>query len=136
MHSINSLGGQVQMIFGSAPSTVPLVKANRLRALAVTTMKRMSSFPELPTIDEAGVKGFDLASWTGLFAPAGTPAPVVERLNREINAVLAMPEVTARFTALGIEATPKTAADFSAFSAVEVGKWTDLVKAAGIEPAD
>lgn len=72
----------------------------------------------------------------GLFAPAGTPAPVVERLNREINAVLAMPEVTTRFTALRSEADPKTATDAAAFPMREVSKWTDLVKAAGIKPAD
>jgi hypothetical protein len=130
------VGGRVSMMFADMSTSIALVKDGSLRAIAVTTLQRSALAPELPTIDEAGVKGFDLASWTGLFAPAGTPAPVVERLNREITAVLAMPEVTTRFTALGIEATPKSVADFSAFSAAEVTKWTDLVKAAGIEPAD
>jgi tripartite-type tricarboxylate transporter receptor subunit TctC len=115
-------------------SAVSFVKAGRLRALAVTTEARSPLYPDLPTISETAVKGFNLASWTGLFAPAGTPAPVVEKLNREVNAVLAMPEVKERLASLGIEPDPMTAAGFTAYAKQEVAKWSQLVKQAGIEP--
>jgi tripartite-type tricarboxylate transporter receptor subunit TctC len=128
------IAGRVSMMFVDVSSAVSFVKAGRLRALAVTTEARSPLYPDLPTISETAVKGFNLASWTGLFAPAGTPAPVVEKLNREVNAVLAMPEVKERLASLGIEPDPMTAAGFTAYARQEVAKWSQLVKQAGIEP--
>ena len=128
------IAGRVSMMFVDVSSAVSFVKAGRLRALAVTTEARSPLYPDLPTISETAVKGFNLASWTGLFAPAGTPAPVVEKLNREVNAVLAMPEVKERLASLGIEPDPMTAAGFTAYAKQEVAKWSQLVKQAGIEP--
>ncbi|WP_406857604.1 tripartite tricarboxylate transporter substrate binding protein [Alsobacter sp. KACC 23698] len=127
------IGGRVNIMFCDMSSAVTSVQAGSLRALAVTTKARSTLAPDLPTIDETAVKDFDLASWTGLFAPAGTPKDVIERLNREVNAVLALPEVKERFATLGIEAQPQSVEAFSAYVKSEVAKWTTLVKEAGIE---
>jgi tripartite-type tricarboxylate transporter receptor subunit TctC len=127
------IAGRISMMFVDMSSAVSFVQAGNLRALAVTTKARSQLYPNLPTIDETAVKGFDLVSWTGLFAPAGTPAPILERLNREVAAVLAMPEVKERFATLGIEPSPMPAAPFSIYTRGEVEKWTRLVKEAGIE---
>ena len=128
------IAGRVSMMFVDMSSAVSFVKAGSLRALAVTTKDRSPQYPDLPTVSETAVKGFDLASWTGLFAPAGTPAPIVEKLNGEVNAVLALPEVKDRLSGLGVDPAPMSAAAFNAFAAGEVGKWSRLVKEAGIEP--
>ena len=127
------IAGRVSLMFVDVSSAGNLVRAGSLRALAVTTKARSPLFPDLPTIDETAVKGFDLSSWTGLFAPAGTPKPVIDKLNTEVNAVLALPEVKDRLASLGVEPTPMSAGEFTAFTREEVGKWTRLVKEAGIE---
>lgn len=127
------IAGRISMMFVDMSSAVSFVQAGNLRALAVTTKARSQLYPDLPTIDETAVKGFDLVSWTGLFAPAGTPASIVERLNREIATVLGMPEVKQRFAGLGIESAAMPAAEFSAYTRSEVEKWSRLVKEAGIE---
>ncbi len=128
------MGGRVNVMFCDMSSAITSVQAGSLRAIAVTTKARSTLAPELPTIDETAVKDFDLASWTGLFAPAGTPKDVVERLNKEVNAVLDIPEVRQRFAPLGIEAQPISAEAFTRYVHGEVAKWTALVKEAGIEP--
>ncbi len=128
------IAGRVSMMFVDMSSAVSFVKAGSLRAIAVTTKDRSPQYPDLPTVSETAVKGFDLASWTGLFAPAGTPPAIVEKLNREVNAVLASPEVRDRLTSLGVDPAPMSAAEFNAFAGREVGKWSQLVKDAGIEP--
>lgn len=128
------IAGRVSVMFVDVSSAIKFVKAGSLRALAVTSKDRSPLYPDLPTIDEAAVKGFDLASWTGLMAPAGTPAPIVEKLNAEVNAVLAMPEVKERLAGLGVQPDPMSAPQFTDFAREEVGKWSRLVKEAGIEP--
>ncbi|GAC1345150.1 MAG: tripartite tricarboxylate transporter substrate binding protein [Acetobacteraceae bacterium] len=128
------IAGRVSLMFVDVSSAISFVKGGQLRALAVTTKARSPLYPDLPTIDETAVKGFNLASWTGLFAPAGTPEPIVQRLNQEVNAVLAQPEVKERLASLGVEPEPMTAAQFNAHATAEVAKWSRLVKAAGIEP--
>lgn len=128
------IAGRVSLMFVDVSSAIGFVRAGSLRALAVTTQARSPLYPDLPTIDETAVKGFNLASWTGLFAPAGTPAPIVEKLNGEVNAVLALPEVKERLAALGVEPDIMSAAQFDAYAHAEVPKWSGLVKAAGIEP--
>ena len=127
------IAGRVSMMFADMSTAISFVRAGTLRALAVTTRARSPLSPDLPTVGET-VDGFDLASWTGLLAPAGTPPAIVERLNTEVNAVLAMPEVRDRLASLGIEPTPMSAAQFSAFTHDEVAKWSRLVKDAGIVP--
>ena len=121
-------------MFSDMSSSVSFVRAGSLRPLAVTTKARSQLFPDLPTISEAAVEGYDLAPWTGLFAPAGTPKLVAERLNREVNAVLALPEVKERFATLGIEETPMTPDAFAAYVRSEVAKWSRLEKEVGLEP--
>jgi tripartite-type tricarboxylate transporter receptor subunit TctC len=128
------LGGQVQMIFGSAPSTVPLVKANRLRALAVTTMKRMSALPELPTIDEAGVKGYEVVLWYGVLGPKGLPKPVVERWNSGIRMATKQPDMRERLLSEGFEIDDSPPAVFQALLRRDVAKWRKVVKDANIPP--
>ena len=128
------LGGQVQMIFGSAPSTVPLVKANRLRALAVTTMKRMSSFPELPTIDEAGVKGYEVVLWYGVLGPKALPKHIVERWNSGIRRATKLPDMRERLIAEGFEIDDSPPAVFQDLLKRDVAKWQKVVKDAKVPP--
>ena len=128
------LAGRVSMMFVDVSSAVSFVKSGQLRALAVTTKARSPLYPDLPTVDETAVTGFNLASWTGLFAPAGTPEAIVQRINLEVNAVLALPDVQARLASLGVEPDIMTAPQFQAYAASEVAKWSQLVRAAGIEP--
>lgn len=127
------IAGRVSMMFVDMSSAVSFVRAGSLRAIAVTTKVRSPQYPDLPTISETAIKGFDLASWTGLFAPVGTPAAIVEKLNREVNAVLAMPEVQERLSKLGVDPSLMSASDFNSFAGREVEKWSRLVKQAGIE---
>ena len=126
------LGGQVQMIFGSAPSTVPLVKANRLRALAVTTMKRMSSFPELPTIDEAGVKGYEVVLWYGVLGPKALPKHIVERWNSGIRKATKLPDMRERLISEGFEIDDSPPSVFQALLKRDVAKWQKVVKDANV----
>ena len=128
------IAGRVSLMFADMSSSVSFVRAGSLRPLAVTTKARSQLFPELPTISETAVDGYDLAPWTGLFAPAGTPGPVIARLNQEVNAVLALPDVQERFAALGIEATPMAPDAFAAFVRAEVAKWSQLVRDVGLQP--
>ncbi len=127
------IAGRVSMMFADMSSSLSFAKSGSLRPLAVTTKVRSELFPDLPTVDETAVPGFDLASWTGLLAPAGTPKPIVERLNREVNAVLASAEVKERLASLGIEGSPMSVEAFTAFVPGEVTKWSRLVRDAGIE---
>ena len=128
------IAGRVSLMFVDVSSAIGFVKSGSLRALAVTSKDRSPLYPDLPTIDETAVKGFNLASWTGLLAPAGTPATIIQRLNTEVNAVLALPEVRERLASLGVQADPMSAAEFTNFAREEVGKWSRLVRQAGIEP--
>ena len=125
--------GRVSLMFVDISTAVGLVNGGNLRALAVTSLQRSSLRPELPTIDETAVKGFDLSSYTGLFAPAGTPRPILDKLNAEVNAILAKPEIVKQLGSIGVEPHPKSVDEFSAFTAAEVAKWSRLVKQAGIE---
>jgi putative tricarboxylic transport membrane protein len=128
------LGGRVSMMFTDLTTGLPHVRANTLRALAVTRMQRSTLFPELPTLHEAGVTGFDMDSWMGLFAPAGTPAAIVTRLNTEVRKIIESPEIKARIAAVGFEAFSSTPAELDAFVKVQLVKWTKMIKDAGIDP--
>jgi tripartite-type tricarboxylate transporter receptor subunit TctC len=128
------LGGRVSMMFADLTTGLPHVRANALRALAVTRMQRSTLFPELPTLHEAGVTGFDMDSWMGLFAPAGTPPAIVTRLNTEVRKIIENPEIKARIAAVGFEAFSSTPAELDAFVKVQLIKWTKMIKDAGIEP--
>lgn len=126
------IAGNIQVIFASIISAQPHVRAQRIRALAVTGTKRAQSSPELPTVAEAGVPGFAVTQWYGVFAPAGTPRAVVDRLHREIVAVLKLPEVAARLAADGAEAVGNTPQQFGAHVRAERDKWAKVIKETGI----
>jgi len=125
------VGGQVSMTFDNITTAWPLAKAGKLRPLAVTTAKRSSIAPEVPTLAESGLPGFEVGSWQGVFAPAGTPPEIVKRLNAEIVKILNMPDVKERLVALGAEPVGDTPEQFSAYVKSEVAKWSDIVKKSG-----
>jgi tripartite-type tricarboxylate transporter receptor subunit TctC len=128
------ISGRVDAMFSDIASAQEQLKAGHLRPLAVTSKQRSALMPELPTIAESGAPDYDLSGWISLFAPAGTPAAVVEKLNAEVARVLQQPEVRTRFLQLGAEPSPMTTADFRTWVQQEVSKWSRLVKEAGIQP--
>ena len=125
------VGGRVAMTFDNITTAWPLAKAGKLRALAVTTAKRSSVAPDVPTLAESGVAGFEVGSWQGVFAPAGTPPEIVKRLNVEIVKILNSTDVKDKLTALGAEPVGDTPEQFSSYVKSEVVKWADVVKKSG-----
>ena len=126
------LSGEVALAFATTPSVISHVKANRLRGIAVTTAKRSVATPELPTIGELGLPGYDVGSWYGLMAPAGTQKDIVARINAEVHKVLRLPDVKQRLDAGGFEALTSTPDEYASFLRGEVEKWAKIVKAANI----
>jgi tripartite-type tricarboxylate transporter receptor subunit TctC len=127
------MGGRVHVTFDPIPSSIEYVRTGKLRALAVSTATRSELLPDIPTVGEI-VPGYEASAWNGLAAPRNTPAPIIERLNREINAGLADPKIKAQLANLGGTVIAGSSADFSTFIAAEVEKWGKVVKAAGIKP--
>lgn len=125
------VSGEVNLVFATAETAVPQVKANKIRALGVTTAKRSALVPDLPTIAEAGLPGYEANNWYGLVAPAKTPPAIVERLNREVVKVLNMPNVKEQLFRSGLDASPSTPKEFSAYIKSEIAKWAKVVKASG-----
>ena len=126
------VSGQVPLCFCTLPSVWPHVKNGRLRALAVTTARRSISAPDIPTVSESGVPGFEVSQWYGLLAPAGVPGAIVERLNAEIGKALKNPELRSRLLADGAEPAHSSPQAFGAFFKAENAKWTSVVRKAGI----
>ena len=126
------IGGQLSMMFGGIVTGLPAVKAGRLRALAVTTLKRWQGAPDIPTMSEAGLAGFEVNSWFGLLAPAGTPREIVLRLNSEVSRALHEPDARERLYSIGAEPMNNTPEEFSAYINAEMVKWSKVIKAAGI----
>ncbi len=132
--SINDLvGGQVQMTFEGVSVLRPLIESGKLRALAVTSAKRLPQLPDLPTMIESGFPDFVSVSWTGLLAPARTPREIVDRLNAQINAGVASPEFTAALARLGNEPLGGTPQDFANLIKADIAKWAPVVKALGLK---
>jgi len=125
------LGGQVQLMFDNLPSALPQIKAGKLRALAVTSAQRASALPDVPTVAEAGLPGFDATSWFGLLAPAGTPKDVVAKLNAEVAKWLASPEAREKLASQGAIAAGQSPEDFTRHIAAETAKWQKVVKESG-----
>jgi tripartite-type tricarboxylate transporter receptor subunit TctC len=125
------IAGHVQMMFATASSVVPHIQSGKVRPLAVTTLKRSSVFPDLPTIDELGLKGFDATTWHGLVAPARTPQEIIVTLNRALASTLADPAVKQSLADLGVEIIGGTPEEFAAYIRSEIPKWTAIVKASG-----
>ena len=126
------LSNNVDVLSTSMPPVVPHVKKGSLKVLSVSSLTRVASLPDVPTLAEAGFKEFEERSWVGFFAPARTPADVVERLNAEITRAVALPEIRERFANLGMDPQPGTAAQFADYVREEVAKWAAVVKTTGI----
>jgi len=125
------VGGQVTMTFDNITTAWPLAKAGKLRPLAVTTAKRSPIAPDVPTLAESGLAGYEVGSWQGVFAPAGTPPDVVKRLNTEIVKIINMPDVRAKLEALGAEPVGNSSDEFATIVKSEVAKWAKVVKESG-----
>jgi tripartite-type tricarboxylate transporter receptor subunit TctC len=128
------IAGRVSMMFADFTSAQPHVKAGTVRPLAISRIHRSSLYPDLPTMDEAGVKGFNLDAWAGLVAPAGTPAAIVKKLNIALREVIDSPEVQARFKNVGFEGFSSTPEELAAFMKVQLGVWEKMAKDADIKP--
>jgi tripartite-type tricarboxylate transporter receptor subunit TctC len=128
------VSGEVQVLFTSIPAGLGQVKAGRLRALAVSTLKRSSAMPNVPTIDESALKGYDAASWYGLFMPAGAPKNAVASISREVVKIMQAPDIRDRFMADGFEPAGMGPDDFAKYLRAEIRKWDKIIKAAGIKP--
>jgi tripartite-type tricarboxylate transporter receptor subunit TctC len=127
------IAGRVSMMFADFTVAMPHVAAGQVRALAVTRLKRSPYFPDLPTMDEAGIEGFDLDAWAGLVAPAGTPPDVVTKLNAALRTVIDSPDVQAKFKNVGFQGFSSTPGEFGDFIKLQLGKWQKMVKDANIE---
>ena len=126
------LGGRVTMMFGST-AILPMVREGKLRALAVTSLRRSSATPELPTLAESGYPGFEFTNWSGLLAPARTPTTIVRKLHLETVKAVALPELRAKFADLGMEGIGNSPAEFAALIKSEIPKWAKVIKDAGIK---
>ena len=127
------IGGQIQFMLENIPGTLPFAKAGKLRALAVTDLKRSPLLPELPTLDESGIKGYQIVGWNGLFVPAGTPQAIVNRLYAAVASALALPDVKERLSILGADGVGDTPQHFAAFIKADIAKWAKVIKDAGIK---
>ena len=128
------MGGRLQLVISTMASALPHVRAEKMRPLAVTTASRSPFFPDLPTMDEAGVRGYDFSTWYALLVPRGTPGDIVRRLNTELGHVLQSAFVTEQFAAQGLEPTPSSPAQLAAHLKSEVAKWGTVIRASGAKP--
>jgi tripartite-type tricarboxylate transporter receptor subunit TctC len=128
-----TLSGEVSLIFGGIAQSAPLVKAGRLNAIAVSGLRRSPVMPDVPTVAESGVPGFEAGSWYGLLAPAATPKAIVDRLNREVVRIVQLPDVRERLTAEAFEIPIDTPEEFAAYIKADVAKWAKVVKASGVK---
>ena len=125
------LAGHVSIMFDNMASALPNIKALRVRALAVTTLRRSPFLPDIPTISEGGLRGFDIGTWFGIFAPAGTPRDIIARLNAELVGILSTPAMKERLSIMGAEPMPGTSDAFAAFVKTEMNKYAQIVRASG-----
>jgi tripartite-type tricarboxylate transporter receptor subunit TctC len=131
------MGGYIQLMFSDLGPALPLIKAGKIRALAVTTRHRFTALPDVPPLDEAGVPGYDAAAWQGVVAPAQTPRPILDKLNAELNTIVAMDDVTARMADLGmIPSGTMSVPDLQKFLPSEIERWAKVVEAAGIAKSE
>jgi tripartite-type tricarboxylate transporter receptor subunit TctC len=132
--TIDLMSGQIHTTSASVSSQLPYIKSGKLRPLAVTSAKRSAQLPDVPTVIESGVPGYEVTIWYGLFVPAGVPQRIIARLNSELLKVLATPILKQRMGNAGIDASASTPAELGAFVKAEIAKWTKVVKIAGIAP--
>jgi tripartite-type tricarboxylate transporter receptor subunit TctC len=125
------LGGRVTMMFDNMPSSLPLVKDGKLRALGVTSAKRSAAAPEIPTLAESGLPGFEAVSWFAMFAPANTPKPIVDKLQAEVSRILKSPEISKKLLEIGLDPAGGTPAELAEYQKSEITKWAKVVKDSG-----
>ena len=127
------LGGQISMIFGNLPAVLPHVKSGRINVLAIASAKRSPTMPDLPTMDEAGVRGFEASTWAGLLMPAGTPQPIINKLYADLQKIYAQADMKERMATGGFEAIGSSPKEFAAYLDLEVARWEKVIRAAGIK---
>jgi tripartite-type tricarboxylate transporter receptor subunit TctC len=127
----DAVAGQIQVVSAGFPSVIAFVQAGRLRPIAVTSQARSPVLPDVPTAAESGLPGYSVTSWYGLFAPPGTPAPIIDKLNSEIKIVLKAPDVAERLATMGAQAAPTTPEEFGRIVRSEIARWAPVVKASG-----
>ena len=125
------IGRQVNMMFINLPTGMPQVKGGKVKVLAVSSKQRVAQLPDIPTVDEAGLKGFETSAWSGVYAPAGTPREIIARLNTEINKILKMPSVREQLAAQGAEPEGGSPEEFKRFTSDEIVKWARVIKTSG-----
>ncbi len=130
---VDLVGGQIDMVFETVAAARPMIDGKRVKVLGVTAAHRLSNLPGVPTLAEAGVPNFEMRSWQGVFAPAGTPQPIVDRLSKEIAAVVAIPDVQEKLRNLGVEPDGRRSPAFTAFQHAEIAKWGKVIRDAGIQ---
>jgi tripartite-type tricarboxylate transporter receptor subunit TctC len=130
--AIALMGGEIAMIFGEPATLIPHLKSGKMKAIAVTSGKRALSLPDLPTVQETGIKGYDVTSWNGMLAPAGTPADIIRRYNSEFNRIIGTPEMRKRMIDNGYEPVGGSPEKFGAHIRAEIAKWAPVVKSANI----
>jgi tripartite-type tricarboxylate transporter receptor subunit TctC len=127
------LGGQVQLAFDTTPTVIQYVKAGRLRPIAVSTLKRLASLPEVPTVAESGVPGYEVTTWYGMFAPAGTPPAIVRKVFMEVARIVRLPDIKERLDGMGTEETTNASPEeFAAMVRADIAKYAKVIKAAGL----
>ena len=129
---IDLAGGQLDMVFETYAAARPMIETKKVKVLGVTSSKRLSELPDVPTISEAGVPGFEMQSWQGVFAPAGVPVPIVETLSNNFSEIINMPEVQEKLRAMGVEPDGRGSEKFADFQRAEISKWEKVVSDAGI----
>ena len=132
--NLGVMTGQIQLGFPSMTSVLPLVKAGKLKAFAITTKSRSALAPDIPTMDEAGVPGYEASIWNGILAPAGTPKAIVNRLHETIVQILKSPQAQERYANVGAEIRYNSPEEFAVLIRAEMAKWAKVIKAAGIKP--
>ena len=128
------IGGQVEMMFDAIPTMVEQVRAGRVKAIATTGLVRSSVLPDVPTVSEAGVKGYEATIWLGIMAPKGTPQVIVDKLNTEINKITSRPDVKAAWAKSGAISLNMSTAQFAKYLEEDIAKWARIVKISGAKP--
>jgi tripartite-type tricarboxylate transporter receptor subunit TctC len=126
------LGNQVDLVFENSVAAMPMIQSGKFRALATTGAKRAAELPDVPTMAESGLKGYEIVSWQAIFAPAGTPKPIVDKLSTEIGKIIHQPDVRARLASMGVEPSGAGPTELGNFQKSEVAKWANLIKVANI----
>jgi tripartite-type tricarboxylate transporter receptor subunit TctC len=129
----DTIGGQIPIMFGNLPVALPHVRSGRVVALATTTAKRSPLAPEIPTMSEGGIKDFEMATWYGMLAPAGTPPELVAKIQRDAARVLSDPETRERLTKMGVDLILNTPEEFKVYLNAEIARYTKIIKAAGLK---